>query len=71
MGISLQLGKYSSFIIHTCPERQVLGNSSLLFWREKVLSEMGLRIVRFGNEEIVKDAARSAVVGKIMELVLE
>ena len=42
--------------------------------REKVLSEMGLRIVRFRNEEVVKnlshgDATQSAVVGKIRELV--
>ena len=35
--------------------------------REKVLSEMGLRIVRFRNEEVVKNL--SAVVGKIRELV--
>ncbi len=31
--------------------------------REKVLSEMGLRVVRFGNDEVVSDL--SAVVGKI------
>jgi leucyl-tRNA synthetase len=31
--------------------------------REKVLSEMGLRIVRFRNEEVMKNL--SAVVGKI------
>jgi very-short-patch-repair endonuclease len=31
--------------------------------REKVLTEMGLRIVRFGNDEVVRDL--SAVVGKI------
>ncbi|GAB1472118.1 endonuclease domain-containing protein [Chloroflexota bacterium] len=31
--------------------------------REKVLSEMGLRVIRFGNDEIVKSL--SAVVGKI------
>lgn len=37
--------------------------------REKVLSEMGLRIVRFQNDEVVRDASRSAVVGKIMQLV--
>jgi len=37
--------------------------------REKVLSEMGLRIVCFGNEGIVKDASRSAVLGKIHELI--
>ncbi len=35
--------------------------------REKVLSEMGLRIVRFGNEDVVKNL--SAVVGKVNELV--
>ena len=34
---------------------------------EKVLGEMGLRIVRFRNEEVVKDL--SAVLGKIRELV--
>jgi len=37
--------------------------------REKVLREMGLRVVRFGNEEVVRNASRSAVVGKIRELV--
>jgi very-short-patch-repair endonuclease len=37
--------------------------------REKVLSELGLRIVRFGNDEVMKDAERSAVVGKIREFV--
>jgi len=37
--------------------------------REKVLSEMGLRIVRFKNDEVMRDAERSAVVGKIRELV--
>lgn len=31
--------------------------------REKVLSELGLRVVRFGNDEIVRGL--SAVVGKI------
>ena len=31
--------------------------------REKVLSEMGLRIVRFRNDEVMKNL--SAVVGKI------
>jgi very-short-patch-repair endonuclease len=31
--------------------------------REKVLSEMGLRIVRFGNDEIVRNL--SVVVGRI------
>jgi very-short-patch-repair endonuclease len=34
--------------------------------REKVLSELGLRIVRFRNDEVVKNL--SAVVGKIREL---
>jgi very-short-patch-repair endonuclease len=35
--------------------------------REKVLREMGLRIVRFRNEEIMKNL--SALVGKIRGLV--
>ena len=35
--------------------------------REKALSEMGLRIVRFRNEEVMKNI--SAVVGKIRELI--
>ena len=30
---------------------------------------MGLTVVRFGNEEILSDASRSAVVGRIKELV--
>jgi very-short-patch-repair endonuclease len=34
--------------------------------REKALRETGLRVVRFGNEEIMKNL--SAVVGKIREL---
>ena len=38
--------------------------------REKVLSELGLRVVRFGNDEVVRDASRSAVVGKIKEIIL-
>ena len=43
--------------------------------REKVLSEMGLRVVpqgddtRFGNDEVMRDASRSAVVGKIKALI--
>ena len=36
--------------------------------REKVLSELGLRVVRFGNDEVVKNL--SAVVGKIKEAIL-
>jgi very-short-patch-repair endonuclease len=36
--------------------------------REKVLSEMGLRIVRFGNDEVVNDL--SAIIGKIKESVI-
>jgi hypothetical protein len=28
---------------------------------------LGLRLVRFGNEEVVRKAARSTVVGKIRE----
>ena len=35
--------------------------------REKVFSEMGLRIVRFRNEQVMKNL--SAVMGKIRELV--
>lgn len=35
--------------------------------REKVLREMGLRIVRFGNDEVVKSL--SAVVGKIRKFI--
>ena len=37
--------------------------------REKVLREMGLRIVRSGNEEVEGDASRSVVVGKVRELI--
>jgi len=37
--------------------------------REKALREMGLRIVRFKNDEVVRDV--STVVGKIRELVLK
>jgi len=36
--------------------------------REKVLSELGLRIIRFRNDEVVGEL--SAVVGRIKELVL-
>ena len=35
--------------------------------REKVLNEMGLKIVRFGNDEVMRNL--SAVVGRIRELV--
>ena len=35
--------------------------------REKVLSALGLRVVRFGNDEVMRTAERSAVVGKIRE----
>ena len=35
--------------------------------REKVLSGMGLRVVRFGNEEVMRDL--STVVGNVRELV--
>jgi very-short-patch-repair endonuclease len=34
--------------------------------REKVLSELGLRVVRFGNDEVLREL--SAVVGRIREL---
>ena len=36
--------------------------------REKVLSALGLRVVRFGNDEVVRNL--SAVVGKIKEFIL-
>jgi len=36
--------------------------------REKVLSELGLRVVRFGNDEVVRGL--SAAVGKIKEAIL-
>lgn len=35
--------------------------------REKVLSEMGLRVVRFGNDEVMRNL--SVVMGKIRKLV--
>ncbi len=35
--------------------------------RDKVLREMGLRIVRFGNDEVMKGL--SAVLGKIREII--
>ena len=35
--------------------------------RERVLSAMGLRVVRFGNDEVVRDL--SAVVGRIREAI--
>ncbi|MEW6084846.1 MAG: endonuclease domain-containing protein [Chloroflexota bacterium] len=35
--------------------------------REKVLSALGLRVVRFGNDEVVRDV--SAVVGRIREAI--
>jgi len=35
---------------------------------ERVLTEMGLMIVRFRNDEVVRDV--SAVVGRIKELIL-
>ncbi len=38
--------------------------------REKALIEMGLRIVRFKNDEVARDASRSAVVGKIREMIV-
>ena len=36
--------------------------------REKALSELGLRVVRFGNDEVGRDL--SAVVGNIKEAIL-
>jgi very-short-patch-repair endonuclease len=52
----------------------IIPNSSLFLQqeedarREKVLSEMGLRVIRFRNEEVLKDL--SAVVAKIRGLVV-
>jgi len=37
--------------------------------REKALSELGLGVIRFRNDEVIRDASRSAVVGKIREMV--
>lgn len=37
-------------------------------WREKVLSEVGLRIVRFRNDEVMKNL--SAVVGRIRSMLV-
>jgi len=37
--------------------------------RERVLSELGLRIVRFGNDEVMSQL--SAVVGRIESLISE
>ena len=37
--------------------------------RERVLNELGLRIVRFGNDEVMRDM--SAVVGKILNRLRE
>lgn len=37
--------------------------------REKVLSEMGLKIVRFGNDEVMRDL--TLVVGRIREWIAE
>ncbi|WKZ47005.1 MAG: DUF559 domain-containing protein [Anaerolineales bacterium] len=37
--------------------------------REKALSELELRVVRFGNDEVMRAAERSAVVGRIKAFV--
>ena len=37
--------------------------------RDKVLSEMGLRIVRFMNEDVIKDSPK--ILGRIRELISE
>jgi len=37
--------------------------------REKALSELGLRMVRFRNEEVMRDL--SVVVGKIKQLIMK
>jgi len=35
--------------------------------REKVLTEMGLRVIRFGNDEVMRSL--SAMVGRIKEMI--
>lgn len=37
--------------------------------REKALSALGLKVVRFKNDEVVRNASRSVVVGKIKETI--
>jgi very-short-patch-repair endonuclease len=78
MGISLLLGRNSSFCIHHCSSVGLVveadGDVHDLRKeederREKALSDMGLRIVRFKNDEVMRAAERSAVVGKIKEAV--
>ena len=39
--------------------------------REKALHELGLRVVRFRNDNVMKDAEQSAIVEKIKELIFE
>ena len=39
--------------------------------REKALHELGLRVVRFRNDNVMKDAEQSAVVEKIKELIFK
>jgi len=76
-GHSLANELYSFFIIHTCSLAglviEVDGDIHDLQKeederRERVLSALGLRVVRFGNDEIVMDV--SAAVGKIKTFIL-
>ena len=65
----------SAFIIHPCSSAGLVIEDGDVHdlqkeedeRREKVLSEMGLRIVRFGNGEVIRKL--SAVVGKIRKFV--
>lgn len=38
--------------------------------REKVLSALGLMVVRFGNDEVMRAAERSAVVNEIKSMLV-
>lgn len=68
MGFSLQRGHHSSFTPALASGASVILHSSLLFWREKVLSALGLRAVRFRNDEVMRGL--SAVAGKIKEFII-
>jgi len=53
--------------VHTCGFKiSIVGFGG---GRVGVLSELGLRMVRFGNEEVMRDL--STVVGKIRESILK
>lgn len=54
-------------LCHGFTDENGLRKSILAFWREKVLRELGLRVVRFRNDEVVRNL--SAAAGKIRDLV--